>query len=319
MAALAVAEITQAEAQRRARLLAVRSYAVDLDLTRGESVFGSRTVIRFDCAEPGAEVHADLIAAAVHEITLNGSPLDPARACAGGRIALPGLAATNEPVVLAECAYTTSGTGMHRGTDSADRRVYRYAKFEPAYARSVFATFEQPDLTAPVRFSVTAPAHWTVLSNQLAEDQRPAGEGRVTRRFPPTEPLPTHNTTVVAGEYQVVRAEHVTPTAVLRQLMAAAGRDAFFAAIGDYLGTFPFSNASRSDLLHAVARRSGLDLSAWSRAWLETTGPARLRFEFTAGQDGRFTSFAVTQDPPPGDGVASRPARTRRELRGQRR
>ncbi len=90
--------------------------------------------------------------------------------------------------------------------------------------------------------------------------------------------------------------------------MATAGRDAFFAAIGDYLGAFPFSNASRSDLLQAVARRSGLDLTAWSRAWLETTGPSTLRCEFTAGQDGRLTTFAVTQEPPPGDDVA-RPLR----------
>jgi aminopeptidase N len=108
VAAPAVAEITQAETQRRARLLTVRSYEVDLDLTRGEVVFGSRTVLRFDCTEPGEQVHADLIAAAVHAIALNGQALDPALVYANGRIALPGLAASNELVVLADCAYTTS-------------------------------------------------------------------------------------------------------------------------------------------------------------------------------------------------------------------
>jgi hypothetical protein len=50
---MASAEITRAECWERARLLRVRSYDVVLDLTREES-FGSVSVIRFDCAEPGA-------------------------------------------------------------------------------------------------------------------------------------------------------------------------------------------------------------------------------------------------------------------------
>src|SRR5579859_6696908 len=94
-------EITRDETARRARLLRVREHHVALDLTRGERVFGSESVIRFGCAEPGAGSHADLIAAAVHEITLNGVPLDPATAYAGGRVALPSLQADNELRVVA--------------------------------------------------------------------------------------------------------------------------------------------------------------------------------------------------------------------------
>ena len=91
-----VAEITRAETEQRARLLRVRSYDVALDLTRGAEIFGSVSVIRFDAAEPGAASHADLVADAVHEITLNGVRLDPAAVYADGRITLPALAAHNE-------------------------------------------------------------------------------------------------------------------------------------------------------------------------------------------------------------------------------
>ena len=87
------AEITRAETGQRARLLRVRSYDVTLDLTRGAETFGSVSLVRFDCAEPGAASHADLVARAVHEITLNGVPLDPAAVWADGRITLPALAA----------------------------------------------------------------------------------------------------------------------------------------------------------------------------------------------------------------------------------
>jgi aminopeptidase N len=207
-----IAEITRAETSERARLLYVHSYDVALHLTRGDTVFGSVSVIRFDCREPGAASHADLVAEAVHEVTLNGTALDPARVWADGRIALAGLAAENELRVVADCAYTNSGTGMHRGVDSADGKVYLYAKFEPAYARSVYANFEQPDLKAAFTFHVTAPAHWTVLSNQPAPEPEPAGQDLATWHFSPTPRIPTYITTVVAGDYHVARASHTTPT-----------------------------------------------------------------------------------------------------------
>jgi aminopeptidase N len=205
-----VTEITRAETQQRAKLLRVHAYDVALDLTRGDKVFGSVCVIRFGCTEPGAASYADLVAEAVHEITLNGAPVDPASAWSGGRIALAGLARQNELRVVADCTYTRTGVGMHRSVDSADGRVYTYAKFEPAYARQVFANFEQPDLKAAFTFHVTAPSHWTVLSNQPAPEPVQAADGRAVWHFPPTPRIPTYITTVVAGDYHVVTAEHTT-------------------------------------------------------------------------------------------------------------
>src|SRR5271165_1935814 len=171
------ADITRAETAERARLLRVESYDVTLDLTRGGQSFGSASVVVFDCAEPGATSYADLIAEAVHAITLNGAPIDPATACADGRIALTGLAAHNELRVVADCAYGTGGFGLHRSVDSADGRIYTFTQFEAAHARRVFANFEQPDLKAAFTFHVTVPEQWTVLSNQPAAEPRLAGEG----------------------------------------------------------------------------------------------------------------------------------------------
>ena len=46
--------LTYAEAQERARLIDVLTYHVDLDVSGGEDVFGSVTVVRFACREPGS-------------------------------------------------------------------------------------------------------------------------------------------------------------------------------------------------------------------------------------------------------------------------
>ena len=204
------ADITRAQTRERARLLRVRCYDIDLDFTRGPRTFGSVSLIRFDCGEPGATTHADLIAAGVREITLNGAPLDPAAAWVNGRIILPDLASRNELRVVADCAYTSSGTGMHR-TDSADGSAHVYAKLAQAYARTAYACFDQPDLKSVFTFRVTAPAGWVVLSNQpQASIERTLNDSQIVR-FLPTPALPTFTTTVVAGNYHVVSAEHTTP------------------------------------------------------------------------------------------------------------
>src|SRR5580693_781268 len=212
-----IAEITRAETSVRARLLRVDSYDVTLDLTRGDKVFGSVSVIRFGCREPGTTTYVDLIADSVHEITLNGVPVDVAGAAPGegepgGRITLPPLASENVLRVAADCRYSGDGTGLHRAVDPADGKVYTYTKFEPAYARRVYANFEQPDLKASFTFHVTAPAHWTVLSNQPAPEPVPAEHaGSSVWHFPPTPLISTYLSAVAAGEYRVVHASHTTP------------------------------------------------------------------------------------------------------------
>jgi aminopeptidase N len=210
------AEITRAETSERARLLRVVSYQVELDLTRGGEVFGSTSLITFECTEPGAASYADLIAQTVHEITLNGTPVDPASAYADGRIALAGLASHNELRVVADCAYGTGGFGLQRSVDSADGKVYTFTQFEAAHARRVFANFEQPDLKAAFTFHVTAPQHWTVLSNQPAPEPRRAGDGdgpagTAVWSFPATPRISTYLTAIAAGDYHVLRDSHTTP------------------------------------------------------------------------------------------------------------
>jgi aminopeptidase N len=206
-----IAEITREDTSQRAELLKVHSYDVQLDLTRGDKVFRSVSVVTFDCTEPGASSYADLVAETVLEITLNGSPVDPDTAWLQGRIELTGLAATNELRVVADCAYRGDTAGLSRTVDSADGRVYTFTQFEPADARRVYANFEQPDLKATFTFHVTAPERWVVLSNQPAPEPEPAGRGAAIWHFPPTPRISTYLTAIVAGEYHLVREPHTTP------------------------------------------------------------------------------------------------------------
>jgi aminopeptidase N len=194
--------LTRTEAQDRARVLDVRSYAVHLDLLRGGEVFGSTTVIRFGCAEPGTATFLELRPATLHRVTLNGADLDPG-SLRDGRLTLSGLAADNELRVEADMSYSRTGEGMHRFTDPADGEVYVCAQCAPDEASRVFACFDQPDLKAVLEISVAAPPHWTVLSNGAGE-RRDDGHWH----FAPTPPISTYLAVVVGGPLHSVRAEH---------------------------------------------------------------------------------------------------------------
>ncbi|QMU75503.1 aminopeptidase N [Streptacidiphilus sp. PB12-B1b] len=206
--------LTRDEARERARILSVDSYDVRLDLRsavlpiadgQGAGRFDSRTVLRFRCSEPGADSFADLLAPSVSRVVLNGVELDPAVVFDGARVALPGLAESNELVVEAACAYSRTGEGLHRFTDPVDGETYLYTQYEPADARRVFATFEQPDLKAPFSFTVVAPTHWTVFSNSPAGGDPVPVESGLSWSFAPTPRISSYITAVVAGPYHVAR------------------------------------------------------------------------------------------------------------------
>ncbi|MEV6287438.1 aminopeptidase N [Kribbella sp. NPDC051770] len=202
--------LTRDEARTRAGLLRDVSYAIELDLSTaaaGAPTFASTTTLTFG-AEDGASTFADLIAATVREITLNGRALDPDSVYDGARIQLDGLAERNELRVVADCIYSRTGEGLHRSVDPADKETYLYTQFEVPDARRVFTTFEQPDLKAPFTFTVSAPARWVVISNAATPEPTPYagenGEELARWEFAPTVPMSTYITAVVAGPYHVV-------------------------------------------------------------------------------------------------------------------
>ena len=216
--------LTRDEARGRADLLSVSAYDVALDLTTGPVSFRTRSTVAFTACEEGASTFIDLIAASVEQITLNGESLDPATHFDGVRVQLPALRfGANELTVDATGLYMNTGEGLHRFVDPVDDEVYLYTQFEVADCRRMFAVFEQPDLKATYAFTVTAPAHWQVVSNEPTPEPTPepmaAGEAKpvaadeisdvpsATWAFAPTPSMSCYITALIAGPYDVVRDE----------------------------------------------------------------------------------------------------------------
>ncbi|MDR5699876.1 aminopeptidase N [Agromyces aerolatus] len=187
-------DLTRTEAEARASLIGEPSYEVTLDLTRDDGAFRSETVARFR-ATAGASTFIEATTTELHEVELNGRRLDPAEVSDGWRIRLDGLGTVNELRVVSTNATTNTGEGLHRFVDPVDGEAYLYTEFAVAEANRVFAVFDQPDLKAGVRFTVTAPAHWTVLSNAPSPEPVP-----VVERVPVVAPVPGSEPGVAGGE-----------------------------------------------------------------------------------------------------------------------
>ncbi|MDQ1651396.1 MAG: aminopeptidase [Cryptosporangiaceae bacterium] len=85
---------------------------------------------------------------------------------------------------------------------------------------------------------------------------------------------------------------------VLKQLVAYVGQDEFLEGLRAYFKSHAFGNTTLDDLLQALEKASGRDLSGWASQWLETANVNTLRPSFATAPDGTFASFTVVQEAP---------------------
>ncbi|MCU1690685.1 MAG: pepN [Jatrophihabitantaceae bacterium] len=210
---VAVPNLTQVDAQRRAALLSLETYDIELDLTDesgapSAETFRSRTTLTFTASEPGASTFIDLIAEGFFEVTLNGAEVSVEDYSTDGGIQLHNLAGENVLVVDAACTYTNTGEGLHRFVDPVDQEVYLYSQFETADAKRMFACFDQPNLKATFAIRVTAPGHWKVVTNGAIDHITETDSGAKVTSFVTTAKLSTYLIALVAGPYHEVRDHH---------------------------------------------------------------------------------------------------------------
>jgi aminopeptidase N len=134
------------------------------------------------------------------------------------------------------------------------------------------------------------PAAWATFANfdkswAVGQDQLPS-----------THPIVATITDLDDVQLNFDGITYAKGAAVLKQLAAWVGRDAFFAGIQAYFRRHAWGVTSLPDLLAALETSSGRDLAAWGREWLQTTGPNRLHPVYTLAPDGTFAAFTVAQE-----------------------
>ena len=182
--------LTRDDAQNRAQLISNVRYDVHVDIT-GEDTFTTTSTIHFD--SKAGTTHFDLVAREF-EATLDGKET-------GRELSLDDD--THTLKVTSTEPYNRTGEGLHKFTDPVDGKDYLYTQFEPAMAMKVFACFDQPDLKATYKISVTAPERYTVILNEATE-REDNGDGTATWTTTIDYPLSTYLIAICAGEFERV-------------------------------------------------------------------------------------------------------------------
>ncbi len=200
--------ISQVEAEERAKYLSIDSYDVTLKIVPGDETFYSKSMVHFFCNEPGIDTFIDAPARRVISATLNGVPVDVSN-FDGETIFLKNIAAENELVIELDSIFSKNGEGLQYSVDPADQEVYLYSQCAPALTRHMYACFDQPDLKATFTLTATVPNHWEAISNSPVQSKTPDGADYTTWSFPPTSRIATYVTAFIAGPYHHVHDEYI--------------------------------------------------------------------------------------------------------------
>ena len=200
--------ISRAEARERSSHLAVTSYVVTIDVCQGPENFITSSTVKFSCNQPGYDTFIDAVGKKIISATLNGADVDVAN-YDGESVFLKGLAAENELVIEILGDYSKTGEGLQYSVDPADNEVYLYSQGETAYIRKMYPCFDQPDLKATFQLTVTAPAHWEVISNSPVKAKNSIAGDKNVWEFLPTPRISTYITALIAGPYYHVHDEYV--------------------------------------------------------------------------------------------------------------
>ena len=117
-------------------------------------------------------------------------------------------------------------------------------------------------------------------------------------QLPSTHPVAADIVDLDAVELNFDMITYAKGAALVAQLVAYVGREAFLAGVRDYFATHAYGNTALADLLDSLQRSSGRDLSRWSAQWLETAGVNTLRLELASEPAGIVTEAALTQTAP---------------------
>lgn len=167
------------------------------------------------------------------------------------------------------------------------RRPRHHEWWDDLWLNESFATFASVLCQAEATEYTSA---WTTFANvekswAYRQDQLPS-----------THPVAADIPDIAAVEVNFDGITYAKGASVLKQLVAYVGLEDFLAGLRDYFSAHRFGNATFSDLLAALEKSSGRDLSDWGGQWLKTTGINVLRPDFELDDSGAFTRFTIVQD-----------------------
>ena len=134
---------------------------------------------------------------------------------------------------------------------------------------------------------------WTGFANARKQT------GYRADQLPSTHPIAADNHDLEAVEVNFDMITYAKGASVLKQLVAWVGLEPFVAGLRQYFTDHAYGNTEFSDLLTALERSSGRELSSWAEEWLQTAGVNTLTPELELDADGAYARLVVRQTAAP--------------------
>jgi aminopeptidase N len=188
-------------ARHRAATLRNVRYLLELDVTAQDSAPG-RVSVTVERATGAGDLVLDFRGPSLGIVTANGETVTDGE-WKNGHLRIPARwLREGENTVSASftARIAPAGASIIRFNDQTDGGTYLYTLLVPADANQLFPSFDQPDLKARFRYSITAPPDWKVLAN--GPGRREEGGETALWNFEETEPISTYLAAFAAGPWR---------------------------------------------------------------------------------------------------------------------
>jgi aminopeptidase N len=162
--------------------------------------------------------------------------------------------------------------------------------FNDVWMKEVFANFMAAKIVNPSFPTVNHPLRFLLSNYPSAYD---------VDRTPGANPIrqPLENLQEAGSLYGNIIYQKAP--VVMRHLEAILGEDNFRDGLREYLKGHAFGNATWTDLIDVLDRRTPMDLKQWSHAWVDEPGRPTITTELTI-RNGRIARLAFRQTDPRG-------------------
>jgi aminopeptidase N len=162
--------------------------------------------------------------------------------------------------------------------------------FNDVWMKEVFANFMAAKIVNPSFPTVNHPLRFLLSNYPSAYD---------VDRTPGANPIrqPLENLQEAGSLYGNIIYQKAP--VVMRHLEAMLGEDNFRDGLREYLTAHAFGNATWTDLIDVLDRRTPMDLKQWSHAWVDEPGRPTITTELTIS-NGRIARLAFHQTDPRG-------------------
>ena len=209
--------ISKALAEKRSAKISNTRYRLTFHLRENSETVEGHAIIDFDLPQeeiPKDPVILDFAGKNISEILINGTSHKGNIGHIHNHLILPAAAlnsGTNSFEAQFVSRVSATGTPLTVYRDARNGEEFLYTLAVPADAHRLFPCFDQPDLKANFKLSLTAPKKWAVVANAPAKGPgEEIEEDRVRWEFGETKPLSTYLMAFAAGPFHVVEGPRMT-------------------------------------------------------------------------------------------------------------